>query len=985
MDVPTSDIVVLQLDAVERPDEEAAVVEEMTFPGLMRTLADSGSISERVDLLAELESLAGTGLVERVVLPVAGSEGERTAYRLTDAGRDRAATVRERLQDETVEVTNGGTERVRLGEMDRYFDDQPLVTALARLTEDGQVPVDSFQGEDLVGRSAALDRLESAVTDLQTKGGHAVVVTGEAGVGKTTLVEAFLDNREQTVVTGMSRCHREGSRPYGVFRELFEDLPGVPGIDRLVGDLPGAGGDDETVEEQRRLAFADVGDALRDLAEDREVVVVLEDLQWADEPSLELLQYLVETVGTLVNQVLFVGTIRTDSDHPDVPEQLATIVGDTHHEHLPLEPLDARDLRRVLQATLGRTDVPVPVAESIHDLTGGNPLFAIETAWLLQERGLVDPATGTYPSEADLKSLPDSISGVALERLDSLDAGAWEVLELGAVVGERIPRVLLVAASDRAEPELLEYVDLLVETGVWAASGAHLRFVHTAIRETVLDGMPAERRRALHEAVVAAIEADSTPEGAAPYERLATHYRRAGAVAAAIDASLSAADRAREMYAHERAVDAGRQAINLAREVDDPDALVEALELVGETYLVTGQFTRARERFRQVRERTEDPERRHRMLVSKGEAHKRAGEFDEARDLYRQALADATERGDRAGEATVRQHLASVAIKLGEFSSARDSLQRSLALSRELGDRGKEADALNELGIVARKEGDYASARENYRAALDIFRDLDDHYRVAKTRTNLGVVDSRVGDLERAQTNYRRARQIFSDCGDRHREATVRQNLGILAAKQADFEAAREHFEAARERFGELGDGYRLARVRNNLGLVDRKAGSPERARGHFREALETFRVQDDRLSEAKCRSNLGIIARRRGDLDAAREYHERSLDLARETGAGEPIAQSLGYLGALEIAEGNVAAGRQKLDEALATLLDNEAVPVALEVLRQHLETERDADNVDRALDLCGTVDSLVDRAESPLGHERARIETVCEDLRAG
>jgi predicted ATPase len=1025
MEYTTRDLICLSIDSVGVPDT-GPVPETATVPGLTDALELGGSAAARVELLSDLEQLTETGVLTKEVRPVRGTEIERNTYRLTADGKAKARHLRERVQDEIVTVTNGTTDEIPLAHVDRYLDEPALVRALARLTPDRTVPIEEFHGDQLVGRREELDQLVDSYDSLQTRGGHAMLVAGESGVGKSTLLDQFLSalgGREDEPIVAVGECDRNTTQAYSVFRRAFDDLPIASALHSLLPEASNPDEDPELAQQRRQAFFADVSAEIRELAGQRPVVFVFEDLHWAEGPTIDLLVHLIDALGQWVYPVLFVGTYRAqavDESHP-VSDLERTVTGTDHHERLELEPLDTGHTRDILRRTLETDVVPDGFVETVHTHTGGNPLFVEETARQLVEMDIVDVAHGGFPTNERNLPTPETVAHTVDDRLTVLDRTGSELVGLGAVIGESFPVELLRAASDLPEPQLLDYVDLLVESRIWERDGESLRFVHGVVRATALDRLDEATETQLHTRVVTALESTSVDlTDDEIRRRLAHHYREAGQFGKALEASLNAARRASELYAHEVAIESAEQARELARKFDDQDAYLEAQELLGDTYTVTGEFERAIASFSDARDRTDSTERVQRLLRKEGTIEHKRGDFETAHTQLRESLAIARDRGNRFGEAKALQQLGFVAEEEGDFEAARESLEPCLEMFRQLEDRLNEAKTLRNLGNVALREGDFSTAREQYQQGLDIFEAMDDRHGTVKTMANLGLVERREGNFETAREHLRESLELLEELGDsygqainlnnlaelahregkferareyhersleierslgnRHGESISLDNLGEIAQRVGEFETARNYHEESLELRRELGDRHGEAISLTNLGAVAQKTGAYERAREYLDEAVEITRDIGDRHSEATCLYNLGLVAYATGELDTADEYYEESLEIFEELGDEEFSATVLGFRGAVGIRQGNTETGRAKRTEACADVATIGAVPTELRILRHHVEAERDRGNVEEARNLCRRARSCIDDADGGLGYERERIESLCE-----
>jgi hypothetical protein len=362
----------------------------------------------------------------------------------------------------------------------------------------------------LVGRDAALALTGSALTGALSGAGRLLLVAGEPGIGKTALARAVAeDGRRAGAQVVWSACPPAGAPAYWswtqVLRDVAERHPVPPAAQRLLGhaDIRPAG--DEAVE---RFELHDaVTRALGDAARDVPLVVVLDDLHWADRPSLDLLDAVARGIGG--RRVLLLGTYR----EVEATEALTRIVGSV--DGVTLGGLDGAAVLGLVTTITG-TAPDAADAEALRDRTGGNPLFVREIARLLVARG---------SGSAALTRLPDTVAETLGRRLEALTEPCRDLLQVAAVADDSDPG-LLTAVTDHDIGAVTALVDEAVMARVLGESSGHAGqrpFVHDLYREAVLAGIGPDRRRDLDASIGRALMELTTAGRPIPAARVATH------------------------------------------------------------------------------------------------------------------------------------------------------------------------------------------------------------------------------------------------------------------------------------------------------------------------------------------------------------------------------------------------------------------------------------------------------------------------------
>jgi DNA-binding CsgD family transcriptional regulator/tetratricopeptide (TPR) repeat protein len=387
----------------------------------------------------------------------------------------------------------------------------------------------------LIGREAELASLDAHLVAAAAGRGHTVLVSGEAGIGKSALLRAFGERaRAAGARVLVGECSElEARRPFGPFVEVVRSAP--PRAGELRRLLPDAGGLAERTGDDGTARFR-MYDALAafvgELAAKAPLVLAIEDVQWADESTLELLPYLARRLRD--RRVLLVATYRSDELHRLHPLRgvLADLARTRTADDLHLERLAPEDVGALLRAAMRLDRDPTPAfRQAISDRCEGNPFFVEEILKTLQQRGelIYDDGRWRPPTEVSGLTIPDTICDAVLSRLDALAPQTQGILRIAAVIGPSFNLELLQAVSGAAEDDLVE--------ALRAAIGAQLlgpespdslyTFRHALTRESVLVELLEPERRRLHLAIGMAIEHSGRSATAAQAEELAYHFDEA--------------------------------------------------------------------------------------------------------------------------------------------------------------------------------------------------------------------------------------------------------------------------------------------------------------------------------------------------------------------------------------------------------------------------------------------------------------------------
>ncbi|WP_218824617.1 helix-turn-helix transcriptional regulator [Asanoa hainanensis] len=533
-----------------------------------------------------------------------------------------------------------------------------------------------------VGRDAEIAALREALKRVRTDEPAMVLVGGEAGVGKTRLLEEFARHAPGArFLTGQCLELGEEGLPYAPFAGIVRELVRTEGVAVLDGHeaefarlLPELGA--VSPEPGRGVLFDRVSALLARLAVDQPLVVVLEDLHWADRSTRDLIDFLVRAARTA--RVLLVCTYRTDELHRGHPLRgfVAELDRARGVERLDVGRLDREGTAEILASVYG-AEPGQRAIDKVHQRAQGNPFFVEELA-----------ASGDPAACADI---PESLRDLLLARVDRLPESAQPVLRIAAAGGNRIGHELLATVAGLPEAAL----DAALRTAVTAqllvadADGGY-EFRHALVREAVHDDLlPGEHAR-LHARYAAAIEADPAlvAAGRAPAE-VAHHWYAAHDTPRALVTSHAAAVAAGERYAHAEQARLLERVLELWEQVPDAADLLglDHLTLLEETLAATytaGDFKRAlslnRAALHAIDESAE-PLRAARLHTRRGKLLASLGKSDGVAQLH-EAVALAEAAPDDAARAMLLADIAYAISRADREEGARiAALARSAAES----------------------------------------------------------------------------------------------------------------------------------------------------------------------------------------------------------------------------------------------------------------------------------------------------------------
>jgi len=833
---------------------------------------------------------AGEVVVDETDSTFATGEAVNVAARLQQAAAPGEILVGEaahRLTQGRIEAKDAGPLELR-----GFRNPIPAFRALAAL--DGQPPLPAISAP-FVGRESELDLLHNTLArTIRDRRPHVFTVYGEPGVGKSRLLREFLAGVEgATILAGRALPYGEGIT-YWPLAEMVKAAAGITDDDPMetakqklieccgdeaIAELLGlASGVMEAVEGERgqpEIAWA-AREFVDELADVQPLILVFEDIHWAEEPLLELIDHLAQWVRERALLILCLARPELLDVRPGWGG------GRVRSTAIELEPLAREESEALAEALLAEHDVPENVRARLLDKTEGNPLFVEETVRMLLEEG------------AHGDRIPDTMQALIAARIDRLPAGEKVILQRGSVIG----RVFWAGAVDHLSPEYdaddLEDMldDLLLrdfvtreERSTISGESAY-RFKHVLIREVAYTGLSKSSRaeyhtrfaewlrqkadkellevRAYHLDHATALYAELDGRPPAELAQIAARaLEAAGKRALALESNVSArklllrsAELEPTLWRRFLAARAAWQLGDLPVVRDEMSVLAEeaaaegardvqtrALTALSETAAsLDGELGRAEELADEALAVVEadDHEGRFSALDRRARVARWVGRLAEAEEFEEQALEAARAAGRKDHEARAALQLAGIQIGRMEDDKAEPLIDRALALAEESGSIVARASAAQSKGTLHRVRGEYEQAHGWLTKSLDLYRETASVSEIAWTSRQLAQVAWSTGNLARAEKLFRESIRLLAPMRERGTLCESQRLLAQLLLEQGRIDEAENYALAGRDTVS-AEDVTSRATTRVALAQVRAAQGRDDEAETLFREAVEVL------------------------------------------------------------------------------------------------------------------------------------------------
>lgn len=725
----------------------------------------------------------------------------------------------------------------------------------------------------LVGRDGQLDALRRCWQEARTGHRRVVMLVGEPGIGKTRLAAELcrLAHGEEAVVL-LGRCYEESLVPYQSFVEALRHYVSESPLDelrsalgphratlaRLLPELSertlqaATSSPAESGERDQFVLFDAVASVLSAVASAHPLIVVLDDLHWADTPTLLLLRHVVR--ATEGGALLILGTYReteVDDSHP-LAQALAELRRVRALEAVSLEGLGEDDVATLISAQPGQA-ASTALARSIVDRTQGNPFFVKEL--------LRDAAVGEDLSEA-LTRIPESVKDLLLRRLRRLGDTTKRLLTFAAVSGRKFELNVLERVAGLPAEEIAESLEEAIASHIVTESTSSIgrySFAHALIRETIYEQVSLTRSAQLHRQIGEAIESVMGQRTDERASELAHHFSAARDVVKAYAYHSRAAAIAQGVYAVEPA---------LAH-------CTAALEAAAELGLEP-------ERDPAVRE----------LRVQRGRMRYRTGDAGASAD-FEVALSAARRSGDRALEMETLNEVGILQLQ-ESLTAAAASHEAALEIARELGDTVAQTNALDRQAVISSHLLEFDRALDLGERALELARATGDDTVVGRAIDSIKLAVWQLGDLDRLEKLTAELERVWRERGDLW-------YLQFTLLEAAFVPIGRARWDEAAERLKDAAAINRRARDPLAEVLILDGLCWLHRSRGAYEEALTAGRRAVKQGAgigwEAWAAATLGwALLDLRAAADAA-EVLERGLVAGERFGGSNEIVRCLGQL----------------------------------------------------------------------------------------
>jgi predicted ATPase/class 3 adenylate cyclase len=796
----------------------------------------------------------------------------------------------------------------------------------------------------MVGRENELQQVKSVIQGLETKKqGGFILVSGEAGIGKSRLkreMKAILNSDDVYVLEGQSLTYRK-SIPYWIFQDMMRGyleanlsmppatirsllaqrvhqvmgneagrvLPYLESMLSLDPDDPAAETFKHLDAEQlhKRICLA-VRDLLAAEAQRRPVVLILEDLHWADDSSISLILYLLESVNRLplviygISRPLEIGLA---SKIREFGRQKLT----NCYTEIELHSLEPEQSAQLLSSLLALPQIPETLSAEIIQRSAGLPFFMEEMLRVLIEKKVIFQVGEAWQfnpaAESTGLGVPETLQNLILARFDRLDPEFRLVIQTASVIGYQfsIP-VMKTVLAENLRPDLGRILQSLVErefiTPQPGSGEQTYSFRHALMSEAIYATLLQRTRKELHGQIGNAIEALYGDHLEDQVELLASHFQYSLLLDKALRYLILAGQKAARRFANAQARQHFEQALALLERVSHTsNQKTQVYEGLAEALLITGEYIAARSHYETVLDELET-------------LHKLESELGVSRPGYSEKVAMLHRK-----IATTFEHQGDYEKALAQLSAAQQILDTSPDASP-----AEQVSVLNDMGWIYFRQGNLDLAEKYLLEALPLVENSPYYAVTASIYNRLGGIKFQKDQLNLTVEYTLKALALREKIGDTAAVARSYNNLGLISWKAGNWAHALTYLERSYELQARLGDVVAMIDLHTNLGLLQLDRGESQQAEKHLKEALAISQQIGHGRLIAQVYLNLTYYSAQTGDWKLTLDYCQLSQARYDEIGVKGELVELFTYLGIARLGLGEIELAEQWGQEAL-TLFD--------------------------------------------------------------
>lgn len=806
----------------------------------------------------------------------------------------------------------------------------------------------------LVGRDAEFKVIKDALEKVIKGKGAVVSLIGEAGLGKSRLIEELRKKTIKNTKWLSGRALSYGKTfPYAI---ILEQIRNYLGIDEFTPELEMAKrlknktkklfgkrtaeylpylslflsleAPKELQKKVKHLKpeslqlqeFVSVKALFKEIAKNQSLVLYFEDTHWIDQESIELIRFLLDGLKDVSVLFLFETRPEQDTGLYRILDNIKKIFKKRYRE-IRLKPLEKEDAITLVQNLLRIPGFPQDVSSLILKKSEGNPFYIEEIIRSFLDAGILTKKNKIYNFAKDISSfeIPDTVEAVIRSRIDRLPTEEKEVLGNASIIGRSFHYQVLsyithLEKIDKAIA-ILQNGEFILKKSASSLSPLYSEYMfkHTLIREVAYNGLLKKKRKKIHKQIAECIGKKFKNKIENYFETLGHHYYYAEMLKKSYDYYKKAGDRAKELYKNNAAMECYTKSIEIGRKIfpDEKERMASLLERRGDVEVIKAlydnAFTDYKNSFKYYKELKKKADIKRKM----GRVYYNKGAYDLAISSYESAIKMLKNRPSNVLSETLLDYAHLLFEGRSDNLRAEEMTERALAKIDKKKEPRIYAKGLNILGGISFTKGNYDKALKYYQKTLCIFEKLNDKSGISSSSNNIGSVFFQKGEFDKALKYYKKHLAISEEIGYKKGISIASGNIGFIYSNKGELDTALKYFERNLARAEEIGNKSGVGDASANIGIIYHDKGELDTALKYFKKHLSTSREIGDKRRIGIASGNIGKVYYDKGKIELALKYYKKYLSISEEIGYKRGIGIASCYIG-------NVYSDKNKPNTAL-------------------------------------------------------------------
>jgi serine/threonine protein kinase/predicted ATPase len=833
----------------------------------------------------------------------------------------------------------------------------------------------------LVGRETELSLFEDHLKLAVSSSGSCVYLSGEQGVGKTFLLQNLkMKCQAQRIIFVDANCLESQTLAYQPLIELLRKLePYVKNrcpdlyVQNLRDIFKRSSQNSLPSQQAQTFLHQKICQLLKEISCTLPLVLIIENLQWADFSTLKFLEYFQAQKDK--GKIFLCCSLREEKlkENTSLQTLIDHGIRERDAKHLKLERFDRSRTRSLILSKLTQQKLPSEFFTYVHARTSGNPFFIMEVLKYLMENKVVFLKNSIWTTDIErLKDLavPDSIEAVLLKNLERYDKKTLNFLNVLSVIDKKFSHRLLKELGlfdEKTQAEILSSLtnnQLLLKKEEFAGERIYYEFANQSLQSLLYQRVDKDKRIFWHKRAGVLLEKLSSKEGEESVFEIAHHYLEAGELEKAYQYALLSAEKMEQRFANPEVLRYLESAINVASRLPERQKATEkqavALMRKADFCKKVGELNQAERDYQailQLIKNSSDLKMLAETYNDLGDTYRLMHDYKKGLSFLSRALGIRQKLNDPLEIAHTLNNIGILYWTDSQYQNALDTFQKTLKIDRRLGNKSYEASTLNNMGLVYWSQHQYAQALRCFTDALSVYRDLDDKEWIARTLNNIGITFVELGEYRKCIDHYLESFKLNKEIKNQKEMAYNLENLSEAYRKIGDYPTALQYGQKGVALASEIDFTERVGHMLKDLGVTHFELGEYQKASEYFQKAKDVAEGIEDKKLQILVLIGLSKLRAVLNDENSATRFLEEATAIINTIGDDKSLISVCQIKSRFNKKERKFDEALKLLDKSLALAkklnVGSEIFSLTLEYAElylEHGEVEKSREFIDRA-----------------------------------